>query len=135
MTRPTSCPDSSSPQSRDPLEFLIELDGPEQLRRLEALGDLDRDRRLRIEAALRLDESLRVAFEKLEELPAPPAPGRIEAILAATAREDSGERVLPRVRRPVNTMLWVTLLLLSTLGLTGLALLVYRLVQLHPGSP
>lgn len=74
---------------------------------------------------IRTDDCLRQAVRFLEPgTPSPPAE-RLDQILAAARDMPETARMLRRVRRPVNTMLWIAVLFLSLTGLAGLAWCVY----------
>ncbi len=75
-----------------------------------------------------IDRSLRHALRSLEQRVGAPSRERIDRILA-DVREPETSRLLRQVRRPVNTMLWVSVLALSVGALATLAAvawLVYR---------
>ena len=116
----------STPHSGSLLELLVETDGKAQLHQLKESKDLTSDQETQIEKALELDDSLAHAFKALEDLPQRPSQHRIDVILAKTQETPPSAQLWKRIRRPVNTMLWVAVLLLSTLSLAGLALLIYH---------
>ena len=58
-----------------------------------------------------------------------PSPDRVESIVAELTSRPPQARLLSRIRRTVNWMLWLTLLALSLLALVYLSLWILRLLE------
>ncbi len=119
----------SDPTSSSLLELLVEPDGREQLKELKESKDLSQDQEDLIKNALELEDCLVHAFKVLEDLPERPSQSRIDAILTQTQETPPSVKTWKRIRRPVNTMLWVSVLLLSTLSLVSLAFLIFHIYK------
>ena len=82
------------------------------------------------EQILATDTALRYAFRFLaEERVAAPSADDLQSILARVRSTPETSRLLRRVRRPVNTILWLSILASSLAVLAGLAWSVYWLLR------
>ena len=75
-----------------------------------------------------IDDALRYAFEALESGFGTPSPECVDEIVRRTREAPEESRVLKRIRRSVNTLLWISVLALSGAGLAAIAWLLYRVL-------
>lgn len=77
---------------------------------------------------LEVDDTLQQAFKALESGLGAPSPECVDEILRRTRAAPEASRVLKRIRRSVNSLLWTSILLLSGAGLAAIAWLLYRVL-------
>ena len=85
--------------------------------------------RRRLAPYLQVDRSLHDAFKFLQGRVCAPSTRQIHEIVRESTRPEASV-LLRRVRRPVNTMLWITVLVFSVGAGAVLAWLVYRVITL-----
>ena len=84
--------------------------------------------RERLRPYFEIDDALRHAFKALESGLGAPSPECVDEILRRTREAPEESRILKRIRRSVNTLLWISVFALSGAGLAAIAWLLYRVL-------
>jgi anti-sigma factor RsiW len=90
--------------------------------------------RAEIEEIAQVDAIIAGAFQSVRRGIPGPSPREIDQILSRVRDEPPAARLFSRIRRSVNRMLWLTLVVLSTLAIVLVARAVIHYLKVHHGG-